>query len=114
MPMPRWRLSRRARVRSAAIARPGGSAMASGRRRGAGAARPSDPARAPRRARACREGGDRQARSVVYVERQALELGGGAGEVAEVLLADLAHAQGFRRDAGLLGEETRGERERGA
>ena len=37
--------------------------------------------------------GDGQARRVVDVQRQALQLGRGAGEVAELLLADLARAQ---------------------
>ena len=53
--------------------------------------------------------GDGQAGRVVDVERQALELGGGARQLAEVLLADLAHAQIFRADPRLLGEDARGE-----
>ena len=66
--MPFCRLSRRARVRSAAM-------VSAGR--------------------------------VVDIERQALQLGGSAREVAEILLADLAHAQVFGADARLLGEDTR-------
>ena len=52
---------------------------------------------------------DGEARRVVDIERQRLEIGGGAGEVAEILLADLAHAQRFGADPGLLGEDAGGE-----
>jgi hypothetical protein len=38
--------------------------------------------------------------------RIALQLGGGAGELAEVLLADLAHAQILGADSRLLGEDS--------
>ena len=53
--------------------------------------------------------GDGEAGRVVDVERQRFELGGGAGEASEILLADLAHAQRFRADPGLLGEDSGGE-----
>ena len=65
--MPFCRLSRRARVRSAAMVRP---------------------------------------RRVVDVERKALQLGSGPRQLAEFLLADLAHAQILGADARLLGEDT--------
>ena len=53
--------------------------------------------------------GDGEARRVVDVERQRLELAGGAREVAEILLADLAHAEVLRADPRLLGEDAGGE-----
>ncbi len=52
---------------------------------------------------------DGEARRVVDIERQAFELGRGPGEVAEILLADLAHAQILGADPGLLGEDSGGE-----
>jgi hypothetical protein len=55
------------------------------------------------------ERGDGEARRVVNVERQTLQLGSRAGERTELLLADAAHAQVFRADARLLGEDARGE-----
>ncbi len=61
-----------------------------------------------RRARV-RSAGDRQAGRVVDIERQRLEIGGGAREIAEIVLADLAHAQVLAADPRLLGEDTRGE-----
>ena len=50
--------------------------------------------------------GDGQAGRVVDVERQALQFRGGAGELAELLLADLAHSEVFGADPGLLGEDS--------
>ena len=49
--------------------------------------------------------GDGQAGRVVDVERQALQFGRGAGQLAEFLLADLAHAQVLGADPRLLGED---------
>ena len=49
--------------------------------------------------------GDGQARRIVDVQRQALQLGGGARQLAELLLADLAHAQILGADPRLLGED---------
>src|SRR5205085_6760690 len=50
--------------------------------------------------------GNGQAWRVVDVERQALKLGGGAGKLAELLLADLSHAQILGADSRLLGEDS--------
>ncbi len=60
-------------------------------------------------ARACAKRGDGQPRRVVDVERQRLEVGGGAGQLAELLLADLAHAQIFAADPRFLGKDAGGE-----
>ena len=49
--------------------------------------------------------GDGQAGRVVNVERKALQFGRRAREMAELLLADLAHAQILGTDARLLGED---------
>ena len=70
----------------------------------------ADPVLALQPPRAGAQRGDGEARRVVDVERQRLQIGGGAGEVAEVLLADLAHAQHLRElIPRLLGEDTGGE-----
>ena len=49
--------------------------------------------------------GDRQARRVIDVQRQTLQLGGGTGEGAKLLLADPAHAQILGADPRLLRED---------
>src|SRR3546814_6558597 len=56
-------------------------------------------------ARTGAERGDGQAGRVVDIERQTFEIDGGAGEVAEILLADLAHAQILGADPRLLGQD---------
>jgi hypothetical protein len=58
----------------------------------------------------CRDG---EAGRVVDEQRQRLELRGRAGEVAEILLADLAHAEVLRADARSFGKDTGGELVRG-
>ena len=49
--------------------------------------------------------GDGQAGRVVDVQREALQFRGGAGQLAEFLLADLAHSKVFGADSRLLGED---------
>ncbi len=53
--------------------------------------------------------GDGQAGRVVDVERKRLQVRRGPGEVAEFLLADLAHAEVLGGDPRLLGEDAGGE-----
>ncbi len=50
---------------------------------------------------------DRQARRIVDKQRQAFKITRRTRKIAEILLADLAHAQIFRADPGLLGKDTR-------
>ena len=53
--------------------------------------------------------GDREARRIVDIERQFGQALACEGELLKILAADLAHAQGFGRDARLFGQDTGGE-----
>jgi hypothetical protein len=52
--------------------------------------------------------GDGEAGRVIDEQRQRFQFGRGAREIAEILLADLAHAQQFATNPRLLRQDTRG------